>query len=440
MIKTIFKAGFKLSILIGFAICVALFASKLTRPQTYLEIDNTKAKVDGFYALEENSIDVLGIGTSHLYSGLNPSVLAHYTGLSSYDFAGQCQPIEITYTYLIEALKTQDPQLIILDIFALSEQATACQVAGAYRANIQDLKPTFDKVKAYKNVYDHNLVENIFDISLYSHRLSIIDYKNLDNIFVHPDNYYFGYTFVYTSGDNIWDIPAPQATKAIEPEDRRLEYLNKIIDLCQQEDIQLLMIKTPYYITEDDANIYAYVWQLCEEKGIPYIDFNYMLDELDYQYELDGDSWHATGSGAFKITKYIADYINANFVFTEKNANRYQDNYDDLYFETMQVIFKFNKQFERMISLLDETDTYAIIRDNKKIFSETENIIVYNKGTMYFDRYLELNGNSLEVKDNGSVWFNGEQIYGENESFFVVIVDAVSGNVIDIADEYRFMG
>ena len=88
MFKTIFKAGFKISILVCFAICVALFASKLTRPSTYLEIDNTKAKVDGFYALEENSLDVLGIGTSHLYSGLNPSVLAHYTGLSSYDFAG----------------------------------------------------------------------------------------------------------------------------------------------------------------------------------------------------------------------------------------------------------------------------------------------------------------------------------------------------------------
>ena len=439
MFKTIFKAGFKISILVSFAICVALFASKLTRPSTYLEVDNTKAKVDGFYALEENSLDVLGIGTSHLYSGLNPSVLAHYTGLSSYDFAGQCQPMEVTYNYLVEALKTQDPQLVILDIFALSEQASACQINGAYRANIQDLNFSVNKINAYKNMYDRSLLSNLFDISLYANRLDEIEYANVDDIFEKKDNYYFGYTFVYTTGDNVWDKPAPIATKAVEPYERRLLYFNKIVDLCEKEDINLLVIKTPYYITEDDANIYKYIWDICDQKGIPYIDFNYMLDELGYQYEIDGDSWHATASGAFKITKYLAEYINEHYGFEQNHAYIYEQNYQDLYFETLQVIFKFNKSFDRLMAYLNEIDCYALIRDNKNIFSEDEQIIVYNDGTMYFDRYLEVNDNSIELRYDGTVWHNGTKVYGENQEFLVVVVDKVSGQIVDIADSYRFV-
>ena len=77
MIRTIFKAGYKLIILIAFTIVVALFASKMVRPASYTEIDNTKNKVDGFYALQDNSIDVLVMGTSHAYSAINPGILYH---------------------------------------------------------------------------------------------------------------------------------------------------------------------------------------------------------------------------------------------------------------------------------------------------------------------------------------------------------------------------
>ena len=62
------------------------------------------------YALEEYSMDILFMGTSHTYYGFNPSVIYEKTGLNSYVFAGECQPMSITYHYFKEALKTQSPK------------------------------------------------------------------------------------------------------------------------------------------------------------------------------------------------------------------------------------------------------------------------------------------------------------------------------------------
>lgn len=432
MIKTIFKAGFKLSILISFAICVALFASKLARPSSYPEADNTKDKVDGFYALEENSIDVLGIGTSHLYSALNPAVLAYYTGLSSYDFAGQCQPMEITYTYLEEALKTQKVQLVILDIFALSEEATSCQVAGAYRTSIQDLKPSKEKLAAYKNMYDHNLLENFFDVALYGDRLANLDFKNLNQIFEHDADKYFGYTPVLPYSDIIWDRPAFEAQEAIMPNNRRLAAFLKIVKLCQDREIPLLVIKTPYYISQEDANIYRYIWDYCEDNGINYIDFNYLTDELDYQYELDGDLWHATVPGSYKITQYLAQFILDNYQLTA--SGNYLKEYDELYTETLQMIFKSNKHYYRLKEYIDYFDVSVLIADRDHWFSEDQKYLVYRHGTVYPDRYLSFDGHTVEIKEDNSVWYDGEMMYAANNDFLMVIVDEKSGMILDIVN------
>ena len=432
MFKTIFKAGFKLTILIGFAICVALLASKLSRPYTYEESDNTKAKVDGFYALKDNKIDVLGIGTSHIYSALNPGVFAYYTGLSSYDFAGQCQPMEITYTYLKEALKTQDIKLVILDIFALSDEASSCQVNGAYRANIQDLKPSKEKIEAYKNIYDHNLLENFFDISLYSNRISSLDIPTIQKIFTYNQDKYFGYTPVLPYSDIIWERPPFVASEATKPIERRWQAFVNIVNTCKENDIELLVVKTPYYISQEDTNIYRYVWDYCEDNGINYIDFNFLMDELNYQYELDGDLWHATVPGSYKISKYLADFIKNNYEI--EASNNYQEEYQNIYTESLQMIFKTNKHYYRLREYMDYFDVSILIYDRDHWFSEDQDYLVYRKGSVYPDRYLSFNNHNVEIKEDRSVYFDNEKVYEANNEFLMIIVDELSGNILDIVN------
>ena len=74
--------------------------------------------MQNFYVQEENTIDVLLLGSSHTGMNLDTEVLWNEYGISSYALWGSMQPFWNTYYFLMEALKTQTPKVIILDVYA----------------------------------------------------------------------------------------------------------------------------------------------------------------------------------------------------------------------------------------------------------------------------------------------------------------------------------
>lgn len=63
----------------------------------------------------EDSIDVLYLGSSYAYCDWNPAEIYAASGLTGYVMGGSEQTPAITYWYLKEALKTQSPQLVVLE-------------------------------------------------------------------------------------------------------------------------------------------------------------------------------------------------------------------------------------------------------------------------------------------------------------------------------------
>ena len=180
---------------------------------------------------------------------------------------------------------------------------------------------------------------------------------------------------------------------------------------------------------QEDANIYRSIWDLCEQNDIDYIDFNYLTNEMNYIYELDGDAWHANETGAFKITKYISDYINNNYDFINDNKV-YEDNYHDLYFEGLQVMFIKNNSYDRLMEYINTYDVTAIIYDKYNHYSSDNQIVVYTKDYYYYDRFIIYNDNETEVAYDNSVYYNHNQIIGPNNNYQIVIIDNESGQVV----------
>ena len=80
-------------------------------------------KVGGFYNEPEQEFDVMFFGSSHAYASVSPLRLWGNTGVKSYVFATQQQPVWATYAYLKEALKTQTPSLVVVECqMALSDE------------------------------------------------------------------------------------------------------------------------------------------------------------------------------------------------------------------------------------------------------------------------------------------------------------------------------
>ena len=97
----------------AFCCCMILLLGGLTvllkdRRVTF-DYDTTR-KVKGFYAEEENSLDFVFVGSSQMFTTVVPAVLWQEYGITSYDFGANEQPMYLSYYYIKEALKYQDPK------------------------------------------------------------------------------------------------------------------------------------------------------------------------------------------------------------------------------------------------------------------------------------------------------------------------------------------
>ena len=67
------------------------------------------------YRQPEDSVDVLAVGTSLTYAGINTNVLWSEFGIASYNLCSAEQPFWVSYYTIKEVLKTQHPRVILLD-------------------------------------------------------------------------------------------------------------------------------------------------------------------------------------------------------------------------------------------------------------------------------------------------------------------------------------
>ncbi len=448
MVKIVLKCIVKLLILTIVILMMALGMSKVLRPDREDVQNNTKAKVLGFYELKKNSLDILFIGSSHMYYGVNPAIINEKTDLNSYLFAGECQPVEVSYYFLKEALNYQKPQLVVLDVFGLSNSINACKTEGIYRVNLENLKTDFVKVEAYRDLFkEEDILYNIFDVSLYHNRWYELTLKKLHTKYDLND---FGYTLgknfshAVVSFDNMYD----GEKLAVD-----LTYLKKIEELCKQNDIKLLLIKTPYYLSKQDAEIFTY---LKEETNFDFIDFNNL--DFNYVFDLDGDVWHSNAFGAEKISNYLSKYINSNYQLAKTS-----DLYDELYYKMLvdfkkatykeewtldKVIDNLKKDHQILLmnynyfagSLITEKDkeilsglgyNFSDYPHKKAIYKVGENGLEAYYNDDYFVKEFVLGDNVFKVESNGYMWKNNEGLNIANNYACITVIDAINYEVID---------
>ncbi|HOO27524.1 MAG TPA: hypothetical protein PLU43_03595, partial [Lachnospiraceae bacterium] len=107
----------KIGKIILFAVCLSAILFGINQILKYKSNDGIN-QMRAFYTNDENSIDVLFMGSSHSYSNVNTGVLYDDFGIAAYDLGGAEQLLWNDYYWLVEALKTQKPKVIVLEIFS----------------------------------------------------------------------------------------------------------------------------------------------------------------------------------------------------------------------------------------------------------------------------------------------------------------------------------
>lgn len=91
--------------------------------QNYLFVldDHNAWRIRGFYLEDKDSLDVVFLGVSDIYSGIIPSRLYSEYGITSYDFASADSSVSLWKSQVKEILKRQNPQYIVVEINGVVE-------------------------------------------------------------------------------------------------------------------------------------------------------------------------------------------------------------------------------------------------------------------------------------------------------------------------------
>ena len=267
----------------GFLTILAIILIQLNDIFSF-KYDDGICQMEQFYKLEEGSIDVLVLGSSHAFVNISPDILYEEEGILAYDLCASMQPTWHTYYYLKEALKYQHPKLIVMDVFRLVESFDYSKESKMIKSTY-GMKPSKNKLESIQTgLSEENRSEAyLYFLEFPAYHSRYTDLTRDDFVFDKEKiNNYKGFYPVY----EVTPMQRPlvdQVTECAPIEEKTKTYFQKILELAKEEEIPILLINAPYILSEDDKKIYNSLEKMLQDYDasdqITYIDFNQKYDE-----------------------------------------------------------------------------------------------------------------------------------------------------------------
>lgn len=289
---------------------------------------NVTAKIDGFYNSPKNEYDVMFFGSSNTYCSFNPLVIWEETGVKSYVFATQQQPLWATYYYMKDAFKRQSPDVAVFDIFMCSKNDEYYD-DGVNYTFCDNMPFSLDKIKlAFASAPKGERLGLLLRFVKYHSRWSELTKEDFEYRKENMTDYSKGFYMLTSVSDKAVHTDLANITDTAPISDKNKEYLYKIINLCKEKNVRLMLVKSPSNSTEEQKRYYNAVQKIAEENGIEFVDYNMYYDEIKLDLATDFfDESHLNIYGAEKFTKYFVK-TTKYFVNKTRQDNDWQDDYD----------------------------------------------------------------------------------------------------------------
>ena len=283
---------------------------------------------------EKEDFDVLFLGSSRTRDGISPMELWNDYGIVSYDLAFDGAILPIEYWLLMNALDYTSPKLVVVDGCYLSMEYGLDETLGFSHAGFDAFPLSITKIRSVLDLTEDagNRMEFLWDFSIYHDR-----WKELSagDFFPGKD--------VCKGGRFRVGVAAPLSfpdiglAEMLSEDTKGVIYLKKLIEACQERDIDVLMTYMPFPAGEAQQRDANRLSALAEEYGEDCINFlrtdvvNYNTDLLDnYEDPTWGVNGHVNPSGCQKVTEYIGNYIRDHYDIPDRrNDAAYQGWYDD---------------------------------------------------------------------------------------------------------------
>lgn len=315
----------------------------------FSEHDTNQTKT--FYETEENSVDVLFLGTSLMMMSVNPLRVYDDTGIVTYNRACSCQSPQIAYLTLEETLETQSPKVVVLAAGALIIPYDYEFREPFLRRGMDYKKFSWTKYEAAKDISKQSggvqtVQSYFFPLLRYHARWGEVLVNGIDS-FDYEYDYLHGY-YATTKVVAQEDISGERmvSSKAYEVDENTRYWYGRIIELCKENDIEVLAVGN--FDLRWTAKKHTVIEAYCEEMGIDFIDYNYEPLKSQLGIDLEKDMYdlkHTNIRGSLKVTDSLSYYIRDKYnLAPSKTSDNVKKQFEEDISQFKADIAKYNKK------------------------------------------------------------------------------------------------
>lgn len=326
--KILLCRTFKILLWLSGFLFLFLTATKILQPKYFFNSVSSSPETElwkSFYDEPENSVDVIFLGSSHIYNSINPLEFYKQTGLTGFNLASSSQDVPTSYFYLKEALRYQKPDYVVMDTYGILYTAFSEEVC--YKRSLDDMKWSSVKAEAINTWLKHLEHE-----SFRARVLTITDYhsrwEDLGKEDFNPDEFITsvnGFCPCFSSASDVKHDSFSKYTNLPNLEEGTLTYFEQLLQLCSDNGIKLICIAAPD--TTWTKGYSCAIQDLMSSHSLPFIDYNTeeifpkigINDETDWRNQN-----HLNAYGADIFTRYLAqDLIADKLISPKKDTNKH---------------------------------------------------------------------------------------------------------------------
>ena len=267
-------------------------------------------QMDAFHEQPENSIDVLGLGSSHAWKGCDTARLSDVCGANAWNYGCNWQHMNTTRLFLEDALKTQKPQVVVVECFYV-EPLTDTDVVGEvyYTRHLGDSEAREKYLdECFYGVWSRYLAYYVPIISFHENWTGINRW-----IYKNPtDGYDFAGHHGYMASDVVvessWGDYTSYAQKKFDDETESV--LMDMVTICKENNIRLIFYLAPY---DGEYAYFDALEKFADENDCTFLNLYELEGALAINQDTDfQDPGHLNVAGSYKVATYLGEYLIEN--------------------------------------------------------------------------------------------------------------------------------
>ena len=281
----------KLTDFVGVLVLIVIVVCSVGAVSDLLENKESDRRYASFFT-EEQAVDVLLIGSSHIRHGVFPMELWRTRGIAAYNLAGNGCTIPSAYWVLVNALDYRVPEVVVMDVFDMWPGRIVSERYGHVHDQFDAFPLSVHKAQMVLDLFRDPALTDRNGNSLYEKR----------------------WEFFWNLGEyhSRWASLGEEDFAGERPvyDEQAKEYLEKIIDLCDDRGIRLILVNTGFDCSDEAKLFHDSVVDIAADNGVPYYDFT-KEDFIDFGTDLNstGHNTHVNFSGAEKMSERVGDIL-----------------------------------------------------------------------------------------------------------------------------------